>query len=341
MRSGDQIIAVDGVSVEESNIYDIVGRMRGRPALYASHIRNEGPGLVDAVDEALAIGAEGGVAVHVSHLKCAGRAAWGRMEEALGRLRAARAAGRRVSQDVYPYTASSTMLVVCLPRALRGLPNPEILRRLRAPDAAGAVREGLRQDGDDQRPFDAVDIAWTPDHRYEGRTLAAIADALGTDGAEALVRVLVEEDLRAMMVSHSMREEDLETALRDPFTAIGSDGAPPGLGGRPHPRLWGTFPRILGRYARERAVLPLAEAVRRMTSLPADVFRLREVGRLAAGLRADVVAFDPAAVADLATYEAPTRPAAGIRHVLVGGAWALRDGRPAGARPGVRLRPAP
>ncbi len=330
-----------GTYARTDELAALAGRMQGRPAVYASHIRNEGSGLLAAIDEALAVGRGGGVPVHVSHLKSAGAQAWGLVADALARLAAARHDGQRVSQDVYPYTASSTMLVVCLPRALRNLSNPEILRRLRAPDSVEAVREGLRQEGDDQRRFASVYVSSTHDHRYEGRTLAELAQAMGTDGAEALVRVLVDEELRAIMVSFSMREEDIESVLRDPYTAIGTDGAPPGLGGRPHPRLWGTFPRILGRYVRERRVLDLADAVRRMTSLPADVFRLREVGRLAPGMRADVVVFDPATVADRATYDDPTQAAMGIEHVLVGGTWSVRAALPTGVRVGARLAPSP
>ncbi len=220
-----------GAFARTDELAALAGRMRGRPAVYASHIRNEGQSLLDAVDEALTIGRDGGVAVHVSHLKAAGQAAWGLMAPALKRLRAARAGGQDVSQDVYPYTASSTMLLVCLPGHLRDLPGDALLARLRAPGAADEVRAGLRAEGAEARPFERVRVAWTPDHRYEGKSVADVADDIGCDGAEALVRILVEEELKALMVSFSMREEDLVEALSDPFTAIGSDGAPPGLGG--------------------------------------------------------------------------------------------------------------
>lgn len=330
-----------GTFARTDELVALAGRMRGRPAVYASHIRNEGTALVAAVEEALAIARDADVAVHVSHLKAAGPDAWGLVGTALERLSAARAAGVRASQDVYPYTASSTMLIVCLPPPLRNLPNAELIARLGAPGILAEVREGLAREGAGQRRFDSVQVAWTPDHRYEGRTIRQVADELGTDGAGALVRILNDEALKASMISYSMREEDLIEALGDPFTAIGSDGAPPGLGGRPHPRLWGTFPRVLGRYVRDLQVLPLAEAVRRMTSLAADVFHLPEIGRLAPGRRADVVVFDPERVADRATYENPLQAATGVCHVLVGGAWAVRGGRPSTDRPGVRLRPSP
>jgi N-acyl-D-amino-acid deacylase len=317
--------------------------MVDRPALYATHMRDEGAGLAAAVDEALAVGREGGVRVELSHLKRMGRANWGTAGTILERVQRARAAGQEVYQDVYPYTASSTMLAMCLPPDLSGLNDAELLAHLERPETLARVRRAIADPGWDNHVaacggYGGIRIGGTADGRFEGETLAAIADRLGVDGAAALITVLREERLQASMVAFGMDEADMRAFLADPFTAIGSDGLPPGRGSKPHPRLWGTFPRVLGLYARDLGVMSFSEAVRRMTSLPAQAFRLGDIGRVAPGYRADLVLLERERVGDRATYDAPTLPARGIRRVWIGGREALRDGRPLGVRAGRRLR---
>lgn len=339
------LIYPPGRYADTAELIALARGLSGRPALYASHMRSEGAGLLDAVRETLRIGAEAGVAVEISHLKAIGQENWGNVDAALGLVQAARGAGQSVAQDVYPYTASSTALAMALPSHLSGLSDADLLARLAEPTIEEEVRSALaddprdRPDPEGRSRYERIVVSWTRDHRHEGKTLAEIGQALGSDGVGALVEVLRGAGLQASMVSFGMTENDLRRALADPFTCIGSDGLPPGMGGKPHPRLWGTFPRILSRYVREEGLLSLAEAIRRMTALPAAVFHLASVGRLGAGLRADIVAFDPGCVADRATYADPVQAAAGIRHVFVGGGWALRHGVPAPARTGIRLRP--
>jgi len=317
--------------------------LRGRPALYATHLRSEESGLLDAVREAIQIGREAGVRVEISHHKAAGRRQWGHVRHSLALIGDARVGGVDVRLDVYPYTASSTMLTTCLPPWLSKLRDDDLLARLRQPLVVERVRDELaREDWDNcvagSGGFAGILIASTRDHQFEGMTLESIAGALGIDGADALMHVLRVEQLGVAMVAFEMDEADMEMVLRDPFTSVGSDGLPPGLGGKPHPRQWGTFPRILSRYVRERGVLSLEEAVRRMTTLPAEAFRLPGVGRLAAGYAADVVIFEQATVQDRATYVEPTQPPVGIRDVLIGGVEVVRDGQFTGARVGRRLR---
>ena len=304
----------------------------GGAGRYVTHMRDEGAQLPEAVDEALRIGAKTGH-THLSHLKAAGREHWGALPSALERIRAARAGGQHVSHDVYPYTASSTMLLTLLPPDYLGGDTEQLLARLRSSACLPELRQAL--DGTD---WDAVLVATTASHQHEGRTIAEIAG--GGDPVAALVELLVSEQLRVAMVHFSMHEQDLLAALADEHTMIGSDGLPPGTGGRPHPRLFGTFPRLLRRYVREDGVLDLPEAVRRMTSLPAGEFAVPDRGLLAAGRIADLVAFDPAAVTDVGDYRDPVHPPAGIRWVCQAGHTVVEDGQYRGPRRGVRLTPA-
>ena len=315
--------------------------------VYATHMRDESGRLLESIDEALAVGRASGCRVQVSHLKAAGRQNWGGVARALERLDAARAAGVAVTQDVYPYAAASTSLGICLPpwahdggteATLRRLADPEDRARMRAQILAGDdgtwenVLEGAGADG--------IMIADSRSHRFEGLTLVEIAAELGVDAVEALLTVLREEALDVRMVVFDMSEDDLVAALRSPFTAIGSDGLPPGRAGRQHPRLYGTFPRVLGRFVRELGVLSLPEAIRRMTSLPAEIFGVPERGTIEVGRIADLVCFDPAEIAHPGSYTVPELPPTGIRWVMQRGHLGLVDGVWSGHRHGERLRPA-
>lgn len=282
--------------------------------LYATHMRDEGTGLLDSVREAIEIGERAGVPVQISHHKAAGRDAWGLVRESLALIEAARARGVDVLADQYPYTAGSTVLAA-LAGSLRG-------------EGGGAGRG---------EPSDVV-IASAPGHpEWEGRSLADLAGVWQVSAGDAAQRVLDAEGLGCTVTLHMMAEDDVRTVLRHPTTMIGSDGLPT-LHGKPHPRLYGTFARVLGHYARDLGLLPLAEAVHRMTGMPARRFGLTDRGVLRAGAWADLVLFDPAAIADVATYTNPHHPPAGIVHVFVNGAAVVRDGRHTGARPGRALR---
>ncbi|WP_279579338.1 amidohydrolase family protein [Fodinicola feengrottensis] len=255
------------------------------------------------------------------------------MPAAITALDQAKAAGQRVSHDIYPYDASSTMLATVLPPSYLADGEAAILKRLADPpggrrELARLIAEGLPGWESTIRGagWDGILVATTGSHRDEGRTLAEIAADRQVEPVDALIDVLLAEELKASMVSFSMNETDIETALSYEHTMIGSDGLPPGAGGKPHPRLYGTFPRVLGRYRRERALLTLPEAVRRMTSLPADTFRIPDRGRVAAGTIADLVAFDPDTVADICDYRDPVHQPLGIPWVMQAGHPVVVDG---------------
>ncbi|MCI2416544.1 D-aminoacylase [Saccharopolyspora sp. K220] len=309
-----------------------VAEALGGTGLYATHMRNEGDNLLESIDEALHIGATAG-RTHLSHLKATHPDNWGKMRPALAKIHQARDAGHDVVQDVYPYTASSTMLTAVLPTSYLAGTAEETLARL------GSGRDELAASIGDRTQWDRILIATTASHRFEGRTIAEIAAAEDTEPVDALINILISERLRVSMINFSMHEDDLELAIADPHTMIGSDGLPPGMGGKPHPRLTGTFPRVLGRYSRERDVLALPDAIRRMTSLPAKSFRIPDRGTITPGHVADLVAFDADTVIDVGDYQDPMRPPKGIPWVCQRGRTVVADGEYLGSRNGTRLAP--
>lgn len=317
----------------------------GPEHIFASHMRNESDEVVRSVEEIVAIGERSGRRVHVSHHKTAGKRNWGASERTLRTLASARARGIAITQDAYPYTAGSTTLGATLPKTYHDGGWDATLRRLRAGSAVEELRCAIER-GEPGWENLAKSAGWsgilvvsTADHRFEGRTISELASDLAMDPVRTLIHVLLEEELNAWMVVFMMDEPDIERILSDSFTSIGTDGSPAGTKGNPHPRTFGTFPRILGRYVRERRVLTLAEAIRRMTSLAADTFGIGGRGRLVAGAAADIVVFDARIVADDCDYRDPVRSPRGIRTVLQGGTVVVEDGRYIGGRYGKRLRP--
>ncbi|HZO93212.1 MAG TPA: D-aminoacylase [Candidatus Baltobacteraceae bacterium] len=317
----------------------------GEQHVFTSHIRGESDALVASVEEIIEIGRRSARRVHVSHHKAAGKANWGTTRTTLAMLDRARADGVAVTQDVYPYRAGSTSLTAALPPRYHDGGVDALLERLRAPGAAGDLRRAIPhgEPGWDNLAkaagWDGILVSTTRDHRFEGRTLAQLAHDLGGDPVDALIHVLLEESGSASMILFLMDEDDIERVLADPHTSIGTDGVPPGLGGKPHPRTFGTFPRVLGEYVRERNVLQPAEAIRRMTSLAADTFGLAGRGRIAEACAADLVVFDPRTISDDLDYHDPVRPPRGIRFVIQSGAIVCDGGRYLGGRYGARLTP--
>lgn len=295
-----------------------LARELGGPAggLYASHMRSEGGGLLEAVRETVRVGEEAGVPVQISHHKASGRGNWGRVRDSLRLVEEARARGVDVTSDQYPYIAGSTSLYAVVQNGAFRRDSPGGLGELAAAD---------------------VLIASAPKHaEWEGRTLAALAEGWGVGAEDAAARVVAEEGEACFVVVFTMSEDDVRTVLAHPTTMIGSDGVP--SGGKPHPRLYGCFARVLGHYVREARVLDLATAIHRMTGMPAAKFQLAGRGLVRVGAFADLVVFDPATVGDTATYDEPRRFPAGIRAVYVNGVAVARDGAHTGARPGRGLR---
>jgi N-acyl-D-amino-acid deacylase len=320
-------------------------RYRG---VYASHIRGEGATLLDAVREAIQVGREAAMPVQISHIKAAGRPYWGKVADALALIDAARAEGLDVMADVYPYTASSTSLRTALPDwALEG-GVAAMLKRLRDPGERQRIREDMERGGYgivERMGWENVMIAWCPKRPdAEGRRVSEIAAARRLDPIDAVFELLRDAEGVASMILFQLDERDLTRALTHPHVMIGSDGSALAIhgelgAGKPHPRNYGTFPRVLGRYARDERVLGLAEAVHKMTGLPARRLGLRDRGEVRVGARADLVVFDPRRVADHATYEDPHRYPAGIEQVLVNGRFVIKDGEHTGSLPGRVLTP--
>ncbi len=318
--------------------------VRARGGLYASHIRNEGARLVDAVEENLEIGRRSGVRVQLSHHKAAGKRNWGKVKESIARIERARSGGVDVVADQYPYTASSTGLSVTIPNWVHEGGSAKLCERLRDP----AVRRRIRgEEVETGRNWDAIVIARARHHpEYSGRSVADLARAAGGDPLEWTCDTLVEHDGAVDIVHHSMSEDDVRYVMRTRWVCVGSDSranAPYGplSFGKPHPRSYGTFPRILGRYARDERVLTLEDAVRKMTSLPASRVRLHDRGVVREGAWADLVVFDPATIVDTATYDDPHRYPRGIECVIVNGAVALEGGATPPTRHGRFLRLGP
>ncbi len=317
--------------------------------VHATHMRNESNRLMDSIEESLRTVRNAGCRLQISHLKSAGRANFGGVTTALRRLDQAREDGIPVAQDVYPYDAASTSLSACLPPWMHEGGTTQILRRLHDAADLARVRAEIAAETENAHwenliqgagGFGGVLVASTESGSYVGRTLLQLAEDLSLEPFDALVHVLVSEALNVQMVEFCMVEDDVDTVLRSPHTAIGSDGLSPGLGGCPHPRLFGTYPRVLGRFVRERQVLDLAEAVRRMTSLPAQLFSVPNRGVVAPGMVADLVCFDPARIGHDGDYLHPAVAPSGIDWVMQAGRRVMVDGQWQGVRGGRRLQPA-
>jgi N-acyl-D-amino-acid deacylase len=327
-----------GTTDELASLCEVV---RDKGGLYASHIRNESSKLLEAVDENIEIGRRSGVRVELSHHKASGQQNWGKVRESTARIERARSAGIDVTADQYPYTASSTGLAVTIPNWAHEGGTLKMCERLRDP----AVRSRIRgEEVETGRTWDRIVIARARHHpEWAGKSVDRLANDAGRDPLEWTCDALVEHDGAVDIVHHSMSEDDVRFVMAKDWVCIGSDSranAPYGplAFGKPHPRSYGTFPRVLGRYARDERVLALGDAVRKMTSLTASRLRLRDRGTVREGAWADLVVFDPARVIDTATYDEPHRYPIGIEHVIVNGELALESGTTTSARGGRFIR---
>ena len=330
--------------------------------LYASHLRFDGAKLREGIEEAVAIGERAGIPVHVFHIKVTGQKNFGRMKEVIDIVEAARARGIRVTADQYPYVASSTGLTATIPPWALDGGTARLLERLK--DKAQRAR--IRRDMEDQNPSwesryqsagtwqnvqlaaigrtrGAAEQGTSPNRKYEGLRVAEAAKQAGKDPFDFVFDLLIEERGSVGCVYFIIDEADLALALKQPWVAIGSDGSAfategPLRAGVPHPRSFGTFPRVLGRYVRELKVITLQEAIRKMTSLPASILGLPDRGTIQEGQWADLVIFDPSTVADQATFEDPFQYPVGIETVLVNGQVVLDEGKHTNARPGKVLK---
>ncbi|HEX2187247.1 MAG TPA: D-aminoacylase [Longimicrobiaceae bacterium] len=321
---------------------------------YASHIRSEGDRLVEAVQEAIAIGEAAGTWVQIHHLKASGRANWGKMPQAVAAIEAARARGVDVSADQYPYPASGTGLDAIIPNWAHAGGNDSLLARLRDPATRARLRDELAGEDGGGSDWQIGTSAGGPSgvmiagvgadslRRYQGMRLDEVARARGQEVVDALFDILLADRASTSAIYFSMSEEDIEYAMRQPWVSVGIDAgaraADSTITGNPHPRAYGSFPRILCRYVRERKVLTLEDAVRKFTALPAARVGLDDRGVVKEGMYADLTLFDPDTVCDRATFEEPVQTPVGIPHVIVNGVPVVRDGQVTGERPGRALR---
>jgi len=314
---------------------------------YASHIRSEGENLHGAIGEFLSIVRDAGLRGEVFHLKASGRPNWDKMDGAIELLEQARAAGDPVTADVYPYPASSTGLTSIIPDRYHEGGSDALYDRLGDPRTRARIRAELARSGrwGDVTEAESVlilQVTREENRRCQGRTLADIAAERGTDPIETAMDLIASDRSRVGTAFFSMSEDNLRKALARPWVAISSDGAsmaPEGafLRAPTHPRAYGSFARVLGHYVRDERLLTLADAIRKMSGLPAQTLRLKDRGLLREGYFADVVVFDPAAIADLATFARPHQLSAGVSEVIVNGTVTLSGGEFTGRLAGRAL----
>ena len=332
------LIYPPGLYASTDELVELACVVAERGGFYSSHIRGEGTRLLKAVGEAIEIGERAGLPIQIAHLKASKPRNWPLLPQALTLIDDARARGLDVAADRYPYTASSNSLSAMLPPWAHDGGRIALLDRLRLPEVRQRILAGARS-----RQWDKVLIAHSPNHpAIESLTVAEIADQRGTAPDETVLAILLETEARVSVIHFGMKEENLHAVLRHPAVMIGSDGSartPKGpLGeGKSHPRSYGTFPRVLGKYAREEGVLSLPEAVRKMSGLPAERLGLSGRGRLAKGMKADVVLFNPDTVRDRATYTEPYQYPVGIEYVFVNGQVVVGPEGHTGALPGQIL----
>jgi N-acyl-D-amino-acid deacylase len=316
--------------------------------VYISHIRSEADHLLEAIDEAIEIGRDGGVPVEIYHLKAAGQRNWAKAADAIARITAAREKGLDVGADMYPYVAGSTGLAAILPpfASVGG----KLFERLADPIERAKVRAEVL---DQKTEWESMGMLATPENililglekpankKYMGKRLAEIARSEGKHWLDAAMDLIVSEHKSIATVFFMMSEENVRLQLRQPWIKFGTDAEgidPEHASSLAHPRAYGTFPRILGKYVRDEKVMPLEEAIRKMTSAVADRLSIRDRGLLREGFHADLVIFDPDTIGDRATYEQPHQLSVGIRDVFVNGTKVVHEGRHTGSKPGQIVR---
>jgi len=322
------LIYPPGVFAETDELIELCKIVAKREGLYATHIRGESNTLVEAVNEAIEIGQKSGVSVQISHHKAGGKKNWGKVKETLDRVEKARTQGINIHLDVYPYTAGSTMLASILPpwmhdggmdQALNRLKDPQVRLRIK-----GDIEQGIKgwENMNQFAGWEGIVIAFCKKEKeLEGKSILQIANERNREPAETAFDILLEEAGKVVMVIYAMSEEDVRTVMKHPLVMIGTDGIP--SSGKPHPRAYGTYPRVLGKYVREEKIFSLEEAIRKMTSLPAQKFGLKERGMIAEGMIADLVIFNPSTIEEKSTYFNPHEKPEGIEYVLIGGSIVL------------------
>ena len=333
-----------------ANLIELAKVAKQYGGIYSTHIRDEGEYVFQAVDEAIQVGKGAGIAVDILHMKIAHKKLWGRVNEVIAMVQRARDAGYNVQANVYPYTAGQNNLSSIVPPWAHDGGRARMIERLADPAARARMRREVLNGlpnwynhylatGDGWGGMLLVSLKHERNKPFQGRRMSDLIAARGGNPADVLFDVLIEEDGSVPTVFFHHSEQDMQLVMKQVWTSIGSDGSavsPDGPSGRtnPHPRYYGTFPRVLGRYVRELKVLSLPEAVRKMTSLNADKIGIKGRGRLETGMFADVTIFDQGRVIDRATFENPHQFPTGIPYVIVNGVVVVDNGEHTGALPG-------
>ncbi|WP_066299978.1 N-acyl-D-amino-acid deacylase family protein [Bacillus sp. FJAT-29937] len=310
---------------------------------FVVHIRNESNKSLEAMDEVIDVARQSGVRLHISHFKVAGKINRSNYEQSLIKMDEARKEGIEVTFDQYPYTAGSTVFHAILPPWMHSGGTAELLEKLKDPDIQARIKEDLKNNTDYENHV--LNCGWenitltsvsTEKNRWvEGQNMVGISKLLGVEPADAAIKLLLEENAGITMIIHWGDEEVITSGMQHPLQVVGSDGI---FGGKPHPRLYGTYPRVLGHFVREKQALTLEQAIRKMTGAPAQLLRLKNRGLLKEGYAADIVIFDPENIQDNATYEDPLQEPSGIHYVFVNGELAVENGEFLGVTEGQVLR---
>ncbi|MBI4540966.1 MAG: D-aminoacylase [Gemmatimonadetes bacterium] len=329
-------------------LVEVAAAMAPLGGVYISHIRSEGDRVLEAVDEAIEIGRRANVPVEIFHLKAAGRRNWSKGPLIIEKIDSARAAGLDVQANMYPYVAGSTQFTAILPPWASA--DGKLLENLRSAEVRKRIHDEVLRPQSDWENFGQlatpegvyIDAAQGPDAgRWIGKTLSKIAGELSVDWVDAAIEVVLSTETRVSMVLFLMSPENVRSNLQQPWIKFGTDAAgwdPDEATTLEHPRAYGTYPRILGRYVREEGVVPLEDAVRKMTSAVAARLSIQDRGILREGMFADVVVFNPRTIVDRATFEDPHQLSVGVEYVFVNGVKVVNAGRPTGVKPGRALR---
>ena len=337
MGLSSALVYVPGNFASTEELVELAGAAAEFDGLFTSHMRNEGKNIFEALDEFLAIVRGSGIRGEIYHLKTSGKQNWGKLDEVIRRVDEARSQGLAVTADMYTYNASSTGLTIELQGWAKEGGHDAMVERLKDP----AMRASMIEDMDMIPPEDLVLTSFENESlRYlTGKTLAEVAEARGTSPEETAFDLIVEDDSRIGTVRFTMSEDNVRKKISQPWMSFCSDSSsqfpePPFTNSQPHPRGYGAFARLLGKYVRDEKVISLEEAISRLTRLPASNLKLKDRGLLAPGYFADVVVFDPARIEDKATFEKPHQLSVGMVHVFVNGTQVLKGGEHTGATPG-------
>ena len=350
---GSSLIYAPGTYAKTEELVELCKAAAPYRGKYISHLRSEGDRLLEAIDELVRIGREAGVPAEVYHMKAAGESNWGKEDQAIARIEKARSEGLKVTADMYTYTAGATGFDACIPPWARDGGYDALFRRIQDPETRPKIIADMRRPAEGWEnlcraagsPERLLMVEFKTDalKPLTGKTLAEAAKTRGTDPESTILDLVLQDRTRIGVVFFLMSEDNVRKQVRLPWVSFGSDAASmspedPFTRSSTHPRAYGNFARLLGRYVRDEKLVSLKDAVRRLSALPAENLGLDRRGRLAPGMFADVAVFDPATIADRATFEKPHQYAVGMRHVFVNGVQVLKDGEHTGATPGRALK---